>query len=72
MAIYMSPITSNKKDITNKILAAWEKVPHLRLGQLIENAIDEEYKNSKLKVSQFYIEDYKLVELIEIYVRKNI
>ncbi len=71
MAIYMSPITSNKKDITNKILAAWEKVPHLRLGQLIENAVDEEYKNSKLKVDLFYIQDDKLLELIEIYIRKN-
>ncbi len=71
MAIYMSPFTANKKNITNRILAAWEKAPHLRLGQLIENAVDEEYKNSKLKVDLFYIQDDKLLELIEIYIRKN-
>jgi hypothetical protein len=71
MAIPMSPITANKKNITNRLLAAWEKAPHLRLGQLIENSLDEEYKDSKLKVSLFYTNDDKLVELVERYVKNN-
>jgi len=45
-----------KKDVMEKILNMWLKTPHLRLGQLIENAI----RNQGLS----HIEDYDLVNEI--------
>jgi len=47
-----------KKEICNRLYAAWLKYPQLRLGQLIENARD-------LGVQLFYEEDYDLIKDIE-------
>ena len=46
-----------KREITDRLLAAWLKVPELRLGQLIYCACPSE--------RLFNLEDYPLIERIE-------
>lgn len=55
-----------KADINNRILEAWKKVPELRLGQLIDNAIW--WDGLKIRPPLFYFEDQDLVEAVEGYV----
>lgn len=46
-----------KKEITDRLLAAWLRVPAMRLGQLIMNATSGR--------DIFYAEDYPLIREIE-------
>lgn len=46
-----------KREIMERILAVWMTVPDLRLGQLVNGTTRD----------AFYIEDYELAEIIELY-----
>ena len=52
------------REICNKLASAWEKVPDMRLGQLIWNGLIED--------DIFYVEDEKFIELFEEYCNKLI
>lgn len=52
-----------KYRLGNTLMRSWLKHDHLRLGQLIVNAIGEK--------DLFYIEDVDLVELIKEYINKH-
>ena len=52
-----------KRAVVERILAAWEKSPTLRLGQLIENA---RYRVPGPKPDLFNIEDEALVIAVEV------
>lgn len=45
---------SQKREVVERILSAWERVPDLRLGQLIEQAV-------RARGDLFYVEDHILV-----------
>lgn len=47
-----------KKEITDRLLAAWLRVPELRLGQMIAVATDAH-------PDIFFVEDYFLIQEIE-------
>lgn len=47
-------------DICNRLANAWQQNPDLRLGQLIVNALPEEFD-----LNPFYIEDEDLIKEIE-------
>jgi hypothetical protein len=47
-----------KKHVMDRLLDAWKKIPELRLGQLINNAIGNEQ-------NLFYYEDFDLVREAE-------
>ena len=51
-------------EMLNRIKPVWQTYPDIRLGQLIDNAMDGQ------KVSLFHIEDDKLLELIENFYKK--
>ncbi len=48
-----------KRAVMEKVLSYWAQYPNLRLGQLIQNAVDVRGANV------FYVEDEKLVELLK-------
>lgn len=48
-----------KRAIMEKVLSYWAQYPNLRLGQLIQDAVDVRGG------SVFYVEDEKLVELLK-------
>ncbi len=52
-----------KTQIINKLLKVWNKNPELRLGQFIENA----YAFDKSNCPLFYMEDEKLIRMLEKY-----
>lgn len=64
-----------KHVITHRLLAAWEKVPELRLGQLIENVLHAEARRKPIPLGQSYapvtshmlylIEDEAFVTLVD-------
>lgn len=47
-----------RKDVVEKLLTVWKQNPHLRLGQLLINSLDNMQESSKL----FYMEDYDLID----------
>lgn len=49
----------------NRLAKAWSMVPDWRFGQLIFNAISE------LGKDPFYVEDDKMIEYLEDYLKKN-
>lgn len=49
-----------KRDMVERLLAAWEKYPTERLGQFLVNA----YERGEAR-DPFYVEDDALLELIE-------
>lgn len=51
-----------KRAIIERVLAAWEASPQLRLGQLIVNTLG---RNPAHPVSLFFVEDEALAELME-------
>ena len=53
-----------KRAVMEKILAAWTAVPHLRLGQLLENSVNSMH-------STFYVEDEVLAEKVEEFVNSH-
>ena len=55
-------LVSQKKSVVLRLLAAWEKVPSWRLGQLISNAIHPYISE---RGGLFYVEDERLATLIE-------
>jgi hypothetical protein len=58
-----------KRAMIEKVLAAWEKAPQLRLGQLIVNATSKPDgrfdRDDTYEQRLFYVEDAVLVETIE-------
>lgn len=52
---------TQKEEICARLLIAWKRAPHQRLGQLIDNANKDK--------SIFNIEDEKLIRLIEDFTR---
>lgn len=55
-----------RRVIVERILAAWQDAPNLRLGQLLVNATSSESARDI-----FYVEDEKLVEFVEKFVRMH-
>ena len=53
-----------KREVVERLLRAWLKAPTERLGQLIVNALPH-----KLQGDPFYVEDFDLVEAIELKVK---
>lgn len=53
---------AEKAIITGRLLAAWLKVPGLRLGQLIVNAVNN---SSGADFPVFYAEDEELAVMVE-------
>ena len=56
-----------KQAVVERILAAWVKVPALRLGQFIDNAVMSAGKNGGV----FYVEDTALAEACERFAAKG-
>lgn len=54
-----------KRVVIEQLLTAWKRVPELRLGQLLECAMY--YTNH----SQFYIEDFLLVNAVHEFVENQ-
>ena len=52
-----------KKEVLAKLLECWMQCPEMRLGQLIENARIWHRINDE-SPDLFYIEDYKLVNIL--------
>jgi len=52
-----------KRTTIERIHAAWQSVPDLRLGQFIENACGSSHQSAL-----FYMPDDKLADLVEKYV----
>ena len=55
---------TDKREVLDRIYAAWLKAPQLRLGQLLECALPLRQDDA------FYIEDWPLVEAVERMVEK--
>jgi hypothetical protein len=55
-----------KREVMEKLLAAWLKAPELRLGQLVDNAM---YLCAGSR-TLFYVEDTFLVEIVEDFTNK--
>jgi hypothetical protein len=51
---------AQKREIVERLLEEWQKLPHERLGQLIVNALP-----ARMNSDPFYVEDYDLIEMIE-------
>lgn len=54
---------SERRAYMERLLEAWNQVPHLRLGQLLVNA--------GIMSDPFYVDDLGFVEVIESYVVKG-
>ena len=55
-----------KKEVINRLYAAWVSSPHLRLGQLISNVMNNRQNDGGIAL--FYIEDQVLVRWAEEFV----
>lgn len=55
-----------KKEVLSRILNVWLSNPHLRLGQLLVNALSD----PAIKTDIFQIEDYDLMALVEEFGKK--
>lgn len=55
-----------KREVISKILNVWISNPHLRLGQLLVNAMSD----PSVKTDIFQIEDYDLMALVEAFDQK--
>jgi len=55
-----------KKEVINRLYAAWVSSPHLRLGQLISNSINQQKGNDGTAL--YYVEDQVLVRWAEEFV----
>lgn len=59
-------ITDTEKEaVCARLLKAWKECRHQRLGQLIDNALFV----SGARADSYYIEDDRLVEVVEKFVR---
>jgi hypothetical protein len=65
--------SSEKRAVMNRLLKVWEKVPELRLGQLIENVIpyNSSISDSKKMDDIFNIEDRILADAAEEFLKKR-
>lgn len=65
--------TEHFQQVSQRIMRAWLKIPELRLGQLIANAIDPDGKleDGEAENVLFFAEDESLVEKIEAFAREN-
>ncbi len=52
-----------KREVVERLLAAWERCPHQRLGQVLVNAANQEALAGA--VSLFNIEDEAIVAMVE-------
>lgn len=59
----------DQRAISNRILAAWQRCPSLRLGQFIANAITA--AGFKPAPDPFYIEDLALAEACDAFAEKH-
>lgn len=59
---------SDKRQIIERILAAWEKVPELRLGQFLE-CVKNDLSDWPTSKDLFFIADERLVKACEEFVR---
>lgn len=56
----------SNRAVVERIFAAWQRAPDLRLGQLIDNATDQERRaDGGEYVDLFGVENEKLVQIIE-------
>lgn len=53
-----------KREIVSRLLDAWERMPELRLGQLIVNSLDESDDLANL----YYKEDFDLIDQVDTFV----
>ena len=58
-----------KRNVMERLLNAWQRVPELRLGQLIVNAT---LKRTVTTNDIFYTEDLLLVEQVEAFVEAEV
>lgn len=58
--------------VIGRILAAWLKSPHERLGQLLVNAkVNDDRENTRSEnVNLFHVEDYVLADMVKRMVNK--
>lgn len=59
---------TQKREVLERVLLAWERVPEQRLGQLITNAFGAPQNDGAANL--FYVEDVALAEGLERYVPK--
>ena len=58
---------TDHRALLRRILAAWDLVPQLRLGQLISNACEM----GKLPSDLYYVEDEAMARAVEWYAREK-
>lgn len=55
-----------KNAFISTLLQAWKRHPHLRLGQLIDNALHQKAKRAgEQPPTVFYVEDLDLVQAVD-------
>lgn len=53
-----------KREVIERLYAAWCEQPDMRLGQLIQNSVLGD-------IAVFYVEDYRLIESVETFVMND-